>query len=852
LSRLAAHYSVAFVEEPVFDQGEAHWDVQDPLPGLRVFTPHTPIRMGGFHDAQLPSLRALLRELAPDYGRGVVWLYTPMALPLLEALTPQAVAYDCMDELTGFRFAPRQLAQRESALMKVAHVVFTGGPSLYRAKRDRHPNVHCLPSSVDARHFELALDPANEHPRLVDLPRPRLGYFGVLDERMDLDLVAFLARERPQWQFIFVGPVAKIDAETLPRSPNLHYFGQQDYALLPSFLAAWDVALMPFALNEATRYISPTKVLEYMAGGRPIVSTPIVDVAGPYGEVVDIAGDGSAFLAACERALRRPAGQQAALMERMREIVARTSWDATAARVLELLAAASRERSPEPAPLLRGAAAQADAGTTLRNAAAPAWRTIVIGAGPTGLSTAYHLDADTLVLDRNETVGGWCRSVERAGYTFDYAGHIMFSKDPYVHELYRVLLGDNVHWQDREAWVYSKGVHTRYPFQGALYGLPPKVLKECLLGAIEARFGHLHNTMEPANSALDEDCCADGSVALPCASLMEAAGAYRDNKPRNFEEFIYRVWGRGVAEHFAIPYNRKLWAVPLTEMETSWLEGRVPLPDLAEMISGALEPVAKPMGPNARFGYPLRGGFQALVNGFLPHLKGRLELCANVVQVSPSRRTVQLDDGRRFTWGHLVSTMPLPQLVAAMGEEAPPEIRAAAKSLRHVSVRCVHLGIAREKITDRHWIYYPEDTIFHRIFAQGNASPHCNAPGGFGLTCEISYSAVKPLPCEGEALIARCIEDCVSVGMIRAGDRIEVALQVDLPCAYVVYDHQRPASVERIRAWLAGRGIVLAGRYSEWEYYNSDHAFLAGRKAAQTVSAAAPAQGPAMLERERA
>src|SRR5215217_1374651 len=205
---------------------------------------------------------------------------------------------------------------------------------------------------------------------------------------------------------------------------------------------------------------------------------------------------------------------------------------------------------------------------------------VVIGAGPTGLSAAYHLGRNSILLEQADRVGGWCRSIEDNGFTFDMAGHIMFSNDPYVHELYQLLLGDNVHWQDREAWIYSKGVYTRYPFQGALYGLPPDVIKEC----------------------------------------------------------IYQVWGAGIAKHFAMPYNRKLWAVPLSEMETSWLGGRVPLPDLEEMIEGALSPVPKPMGPNARFGYPLHGGFQALMDGFLPQLRGPVWLNTRVNGVSPSRR----------------------------------------------------------------------------------------------------------------------------------------------------------------------------------------------------------------------
>jgi UDP-galactopyranose mutase len=467
---------------------------------------------------------------------------------------------------------------------------------------------------------------------------------------------------------------------------------------------------------------------------------------------------------------------------------------------------------------------------------------VVIGAGPTGLSAAYHLGKEAVLLEQNDRVGGWCRSIVDGGFTFDYAGHILFSNEPYVHELYAKLLGDNVHWQDREAWIYSKGVYTRYPFQGALYGLPPAVIKECLVGAIEARFGPLRaakpngvarpaRALRPVTATGDpKDCCGDGVLE---ATLARGGAERSPDSYANFAEFIDKVWGKGVAKHFAVPYNRKLWAVPLDEMETSWLGGRVPLPDLEEMIEGALSPVGKPMGPNARFGYVLRGGFQALMDAFLPHLRGPLELRARVSRVSLAERTVTLADERRYPFDVLISTMPLPVLVRALGEEAPDEVVEAANGLRHVSVRCVNLGIGRENLTEKHWIYYPEDTVFHRIFVQGNASPHCNAPGGFGLTCEITHSPHKPLPCDGDALIQRCIDDCRRVGMIREDDPIWVANQVELPYAYVVYDHARARNVATIRSWLADHDVILAGRYSEWEYYNSDHAFIAGRNAAE-------------------
>lgn len=862
LSRLARHWPVLFVEEPVPGDHE-QLDADVAAPGVTVLRPRLRREVRGFDDASVqavaPMLQAYLRAQGiDDYA---TWFYTPMALPLLDGLSPRAIVYDCMDQLSAFAHAPPQLVARERALMRIANVVFTGGPSLYDDKRTQHDNAHCIPSSVDVAHFARATDPALASPLFDATARPRLGYYGVIDERLDLALVERLADADPAWSICMVGPVVKIDPASLPQRPNLHWIGQQSYADLPALLAAWDVCLMPFALNDATRFISPTKTLEYMSAGKPVVSTAVADVMRLYSEGVHIAaaGDTDGFIQACRAALDETPAERATRQATQAGLVSATSWDGAAdlarrgvdAALHDGLTAAARDHltreTVRPLPADRsGSPAQVAC--------------LVLGAGPTGLSAAYHLGASSLTIDANAQVGGWCRSIEDGGFTFDYAGHIMFSNDDYVQQLYKRLLGDNMHWQDREAWVYSKGVHTRYPFQGALHGLPPDVLKECLVGAIEARFGAIDGkaaapaTRMPAANETRElhDCCGDGAVPDPdadacVAAQPDAGGDPKDAAdsattgtappPGNFEEFIYRVWGAGVARHFAIPYNRKLWTVPLDEMETSWLGGRVPLPDLEQMIEGALEPVAKPVGPNARFGYPLRGGFQALMDGFLPLLQGELRLSTRIVGLHPREHLALLDDGSRIRYTQLISTIPLPELVRLIGDAAPESVTRAAAALRHVSIRCVNLGVAREGITDKHWIYYPEDTVFHRIFVQGNASPHNNAPGGFALTCEISYSPLKPLPCEGEALIQRCIEDCYRVGMLQVDDQVAVANEVDMPYAYVVYDHAREANVAHIREWLAGQDILLAGRYSEWEYYNSDHAFLAGKRAAEQVLA---------------
>jgi glycosyltransferase involved in cell wall biosynthesis len=339
MTRLAEHYNILFVEEPVFDEGQAYLQKTEVARNITVVRPHTPIHAGGFHDDQLPTLQALLADgnLVAEGERPYVWFYTPMALPLLQGFDPALVIYDCMDELAAFKNPPKQLLQRESALLNIADLCFTGGPSLYEAKKNRHPNAHCFSSSVDAKHFQQALDRSNSHPEQAGIAHPRLGFYGVIDERFDTELIKEVAAARPDWQIVLVGPVVKIDPANLPRANNIHYMGQRTYDELPKFLAGWDVCLLPFALNESTKFISPTKVLEYMAAELPSVSTPITDVKVPYGDVVAIAETPAEFIAACDRMLALSAEEKASLAARVRAVVANTSWDKTASRMHQLI-----------------------------------------------------------------------------------------------------------------------------------------------------------------------------------------------------------------------------------------------------------------------------------------------------------------------------------------------------------------------------------------------------------------------------------------------------------------------------------------------------------------------------------
>ena len=335
MTHLAQSFRVLFVEEPLRGNATPFLERYSPARHIEVLRPRTTVDAQGFDDAQFDELGDLLLEYLDDFGIDdyLVWFYTPRPLPLLRALEPRAVIYDCMDELSTFRNTPQRIIERDRALMRRADLVFTGGPTLYEARRGLHANVHCLPSAVDGAHFapNAARARDDEVERLLgEIPAPRLGFFGVIDERFDAGLLAALADARPHWQFVMIGPVVKIDVHDLPKRDNIHWFGQQPYERLPQFVAGWDVCLLPFALNTSTRFINPTKTLECMAAGRPVVSTPVRDVKTLYGDAVDIAADAEAFIAACERRLRESDAERAERVGRMQAHVRRTTWSATA------------------------------------------------------------------------------------------------------------------------------------------------------------------------------------------------------------------------------------------------------------------------------------------------------------------------------------------------------------------------------------------------------------------------------------------------------------------------------------------------------------------------------------------
>ncbi len=354
MTRFARDRRVFFVEEPVFHEADAraHVTVTD---GVHVVVPQLPHALAGAPERHPEVIRRLLAGVLDGYdvNAPIAWFYTPMALPLLQNIRPCAVVFDCMDELSGFAHAPAELRELERALLTRADVVFTGGHALYEAKRGRHPNVHPFPSSVDVSHFASGARGNKTPDDQRGLARPRVGFCGVIDERMDLELIDGIARRRPEWQFVMIGPVVKIDPATLPRHPNVHYLGMKSYAELPAYLGGWDVAMLPFARNDATRFISPTKTPEYLAAGCPVVSTSIRDVVKPYGEggLVSIADDPDAFVAAVAHAMT-PAGR--AGVQRAQSLLKTMSWDRTFNDMRSLVdrVISADERQPAARPAL--------------------------------------------------------------------------------------------------------------------------------------------------------------------------------------------------------------------------------------------------------------------------------------------------------------------------------------------------------------------------------------------------------------------------------------------------------------------------------------------------------------------
>ena len=528
MTRFARDHRVLFWEEPEFD-----WHGTDPVLRTRTcgqsgVTVLTPVLPSALPEDDRPAALATLLDtaLGDTTGPVVRWYYTPMMLPFSRHVAAACVVYDCMDELSGFLGAPPELLSLESELLGEADMVFTGGHSLYEAKRHRHANIHPFPSSVDVAHFAQARRSGPEPTDQAALPGPRLGYYGVIDERLDLGLVAALADQRPDWSIVMVGPVVKISEDDLPRRANIHWLGGKDYAELPDYLRGWDVALMPFALNEATRFISPTKTPEYLAAGRPVVSTPIADVVRHYGEVeaVRIADGADAFVAACDDALAlvRDGGGWLAESD---ALLADQSWDRTftgmAAHIAAVLA-----RRPE-------------------SAAREHYDVLVVGAGFAGAVMAERLAADggkrVLVIDRRSHI---------AGNAFDHhdaAGVLMHQYGPHI-----------FHTNSDDVFAYLSRFTDWRPYEH-------RVLAE-----VDGRLVPMPINRTTLNALYDLDMTTEAEVDDFLAARAEPVEVVRTSA-----DVVVSKIGRELYETFFQGYTRKQWGLDPSELDKS-VTARVP------------------------------------------------------------------------------------------------------------------------------------------------------------------------------------------------------------------------------------------------------------------------------------
>ncbi len=526
MTRLAETHRVTVWEEPNFDDRPPGFDRGEVAPGVSVITPHLPEDLD--EAARTEALRSMLDAVALDGTPPALWYYTPMMLPFSRHLERACTVYDCMDELANFRFAPSQLLALESELLEQADVVFTGGMSLYEAKRDRHPNVHAFPSSVDIDHFRRA----RAKPSVGDGRRPRLGFYGVIDERMDLDLIRGVAEARPEWDFEIVGPIVKIDPSELPTSDNLYYPGSRTYDELPATLAGWDVALMPFAINDATRFISPTKTPEYLAAGRPVVSTPVADVVRHYEGFVGVAFAGSVetFAAACDDALELARGDRSWLGP-VDTMLAAMSWDRTTAAMGRLMHSQTR-----PGPINR---------TPETNENQPHYDVLVVGAGFAGSVMAERFAADggkrVLVIDRRPHIAGNAYDLRNdAGLMIhQYGPHIFHTNSQAIVD----YLSRFTDWRTYEHRVLAE-------VDGRLLPIP------------------INRTTINALYGLTLD--SDESVAAFLASRAEPVDPIATS-----EDVVVAAVGRELYETFFRGYTRKQWGIDPSELDRS-VTARVP------------------------------------------------------------------------------------------------------------------------------------------------------------------------------------------------------------------------------------------------------------------------------------
>jgi len=428
---------------------------------------------------------------------------------------------------------------------------------------------------------------------------------------------------------------------------------------------------------------------------------------------------------------------------------------------------------------------------------------LVIGAGLAGLSAARHLKHNGIactVLEKEQEPGGLCRSKNVRGFTFDCDGHLLHFKHPSSFALVNRLLGGNLREHRRSAWVYSYGRFCRYPFQANLYGLPPSVVKECLLGLMER----------------------------PCAMSR------RSNAQETFLDWTLRTFGRGIARHFMVPYNTKFWTLPLRDLTCEWLQEVVPVPSVSQIVEGTLRPSRKQYGYNARFWYPRQGGIQQLPAA-LARDAGDIRIGCRVAGIDPRTKTVVLSSGAKERYDCLIATAPLPEM-AGLIKGMPLKVRRLCGQLRWNSIYNINLGLERGNDLKAHWVYFPQkDTRFFRVGFFDNISRTLAPEGKSALYVEAAYSRGRPIE---KKSFARCVrKDLEKIGLLRRGEKIAASDINDIEYGYPIYDIRYATARNALLRYLEGHKIFPAGRYGWWRYFSMEDAILDGMRAAKAACA---------------
>lgn len=426
---------------------------------------------------------------------------------------------------------------------------------------------------------------------------------------------------------------------------------------------------------------------------------------------------------------------------------------------------------------------------------------IILGGGLSGLSTAYHLKNEKgiefKIFEKESVPGGLCASIKKDGFIFDYSGHLLHMKDEYTKELVNKLLGQNLNHLKRNAWIYFLGEYIPYPFQAHLYALPPDIAKECL------------------------------------GEFIRVALRISVKNPKNFEEWINMFLGKGIAKHFMIPYNKKLWVMHPKNLTCEWVK-YVPKPSIDDILDSLIRAKNKDFGYNSYFYYPKRGGINSLIVALEKDIKDHISYNSEIKKIDVSNRVVITKNEEKSKYDYLVSSMPLPELIKSI-EKCPPKIKNAAQKLKWVSVYCVNLGINRSNISDKHWIYFSEKNfIFHRVGFQSNFSDFVVPKGTSSLYIEISFPGNKKI--NEKNILSSVRNDLKKAGIIKKDEEIILCQSMLMKYAYVIYDKDYFKNTALIHKYLKKNNIFSIGRYGNWDYSAMEDAILAGRKTAQEIN----------------